>query len=133
MMSDTNRFRIVIDVDATLAEVKPPDRSYAELAPKPEVVEKLREYRALGFYIIIFSSRNMRTYENNVGLLQANTLPVLLDWLKQHDIPFDEIHVGKPWCGFDGFYVDDKAIRPDEFANLTYDQIKVLIGGSEPK
>lgn len=132
-MSDTNRFRIVIDVDGTLAELKPPGKSYADLAPKPEIVEKLREYRAQGFYIVVFSSRNMRTYANNVGLLQANTLPVMLDWLKEHDIPFDEIHVGKPWCGFDGFYVDDKAIRPDEFAKLSYEEIMALVGGSEPK
>jgi capsule biosynthesis phosphatase len=53
---------------------------------------------------------------------------LLVDWLKRHEVPFDEIHVGKPWCGFDGFYVDDKAIRPTEFLSLTYDEIRALIG-----
>jgi len=128
MSTNNDRQRIVIDVDGTLAELKGVDQSYADLEPIPEVVEKLREYRALGFYIIVQSSRNMRTYNNNIGLLQANTLPVLLDWLKKYDVPFDEVHVGKPWCGFEGFYVDDKAIRPDEFAKLTYEEIRKLTG-----
>ena len=36
--------------------------------------------------------------------------------------------MGKPWCGFDGFYVDDKAVRPNEFKELSYEKIKELIG-----
>lgn len=128
MSKDNSKQRIVIDVDGTLAEIKSPDQSYADLSPHPEVIEKLRQYRDLGFYIIIQSSRNMRTYSNNVGLIQANTLPVLVDWLKRHDVPFDEIHVGKPWCGHDGFYVDDKAIRPAEFLSLSYEEVRKLIG-----
>ncbi|EBU3698818.1 capsular biosynthesis protein, partial [Salmonella enterica] len=43
--------------------------------------------------------------------------------LEVNDIPYDEIYVGKPWCGYEGFYVDDKAIRPSEFINYTYDEI----------
>lgn len=127
-MSENDRKRIVIDVDGTLAELKGPDQSYADLQPVPEIVAKLREYREQGFYIIVFSSRNMRTYSSNPGLIQANTLPIMIDWLQQHNVPFDEIYVGKPWCGFEGFYVDDKAIRPDEFARLSYDEILALVG-----
>jgi capsule biosynthesis phosphatase len=125
---DNDRKRIVIDVDGTLAEAKGPEQSYTDLEPIPEILQKLREYREQGFYILIFSSRNMRTYSSNAGLIQANTLPVLIDWLKKHDVPYDEVYVGKPWCGFEGFYVDDKAIRPDEFARLTYDEILALVG-----
>ena len=128
MSNSKDKQRIVIDVDGTLAQLKRADQSYADLEPMPAVLEKLREYRELGFYIIVQSSRNMRTYNNNLGLLQANTLPLLIDWLRKYDVPFDEVHVGKPWCGFDGFYVDDKAIRPDEFANLSYEEIRKLIG-----
>lgn len=128
MNADNQKRRIVIDVDGTLAEIKRKDQNYADLAPHPEVVAKLHEYRAQGFYVIIQSSRNMRTYANNLGLIQANTLPVLVDWLNRHGVPYDEVHVGKPWCGFDGFYVDDKAIRPDEFLSLSYDEIRALIG-----
>jgi capsule biosynthesis phosphatase len=91
------------------------------------MVEKLRAYRADGFEIVICSSRNMRTYEGQIGKINANTLPVILDWLARHDIPYDEIHVGKPWCGTEGFYVDDKAIRPSEFLTLSHEEIHALL------
>lgn len=128
-MNSNDRKRIVIDVDGTLASVKAEGQDYAELEPNGQVLETLRSYREEGFYIVVYSSRNMRTYQNNLGLLQANTLPKLIDWLNKHGVPYDEVHVGKPWCGFAGFYVDDKAIRPDEFASLTYEEILRLVGG----
>ena len=127
-----DRFRIVIDVDSTLSFEAKPGQTYADLDPNPEVVETLRRYREEGFYIIVSTARNMRTYQNNVGKINANTLPILLEWLKKHEIPFDEVHVAKPWCGFEGFYVDDKSIRPDEFVNLNFDEIKRLLGGNGP-
>jgi capsule biosynthesis phosphatase len=43
-------------------------------------------------------------------------------------VPFDEVIVGKPWCGFDGFYVDDRSIRPKEFKDLSYEEVKKLLG-----
>lgn len=88
---------------------------------------RLREYKAQGFEIVINTARNMRTYQGNVGQINVHTLPVITDWLKRHDVPYDEIHVGKPWCGHDGFYVDDKSLRPDEFARLDYVQISQLL------
>lgn len=117
--------RLIFDLDDTLSLTTAGD--YANAEPILPVVKKLREYQAQGFSIVINTSRNMRTYEGNVGQINKNTLPIILDWLKRHDIPFDEVYVGKPWCGFEGFYVDDKAIRPDEFLALSYAEIKALL------
>ncbi|HEY0941155.1 MAG TPA: capsular biosynthesis protein [Steroidobacter sp.] len=119
---------IVIDVDGTLCHKKRPDQAYDEVAPAPDVVATLREYRARGFYVILATSRNMNTYSGNIGLINANTLKLLFAWLDRHEIPYDEVHVGKPWAGKGGFYVDDKAIRPDEFTRLSYQQICQLVG-----
>ena len=69
----------------------------------------------------------MRTFEGNIGKINVHTLPIVIEWLKKHDVPYDEIIMGKPWCGFDGFYVDDKAIRPNEFAELSYEEIVALV------
>jgi capsule biosynthesis phosphatase len=91
------------------------------------MVDMLRRYSGEGFHIILATSRSMRTYEGNMGLILANTAPVLLDWLKRHQVPFDELYFGKPWPGEVGFYVDDRAIRPSEFRNLTLAQISVLL------
>lgn len=118
---------IVVDVDGTLCPINRPGESYADLEPYPEMREALRTYKERGFYVILMTSRNMRTFDGNIGKILANTAPVLLDWLKKHDIPYDEIHFGKPWPGRGGFYVDDRAIRPQEFLSLSYEQIQEVL------
>jgi capsule biosynthesis phosphatase len=119
--------RIVIDLDDTITiDASSPD--YATKVPNDAVVARLREYKAKGFEIVIHSSRNMRTHEGNVGRINVHTVPVILAWLDEHGIPHDELWVGKPWCGHGGFYVDDRAIRPDEFAAMSYEQVVELLG-----
>ena len=119
---------IVMDVDGTLCIKKRADQSYEEVEPNRQVVEVLKGYRENGFHVILATSRNMNTYDGNVGLITANTAKLLMAWLDRHEIPYDELHVGKPWAGKGGFYVDDKAIRPDEFARLSYPEILALVG-----
>lgn len=118
--------RLVFDLDGTLTH-DDVSLGYAERAPNAAMVEKLRAYREQGFEIVICSARNMRTYAGDIGKINANTLPVIVDWLARHQIPYDEIHVGKPWCGTEGFYVDDKAVRPSEFLALSHDEIHALL------
>lgn len=109
--------RLIIDLDDTIT-LSATD-GYANAQPNLPLIATLAHYRSRGFEIVIHTSRNMRTFEGNIGKINAHTLPVILAWLARHQVPYDEIHVGKPWCGNDGFYVDDKAIRPSEF--LRYD------------
>lgn len=117
--------KIIIDLDGTLTIDA--DTRYSEKPLNQEVLVACRKYKKLGFEIIISTSRNMRTYEGNLGKINVHTLPTIIAWLEKHNVPYDEIHVGKPWCGFEGFYVDDKSIRPSEFAKLSYDEIKALL------
>ncbi len=117
--------RLILDIDGTLTERGTGD--YLNVLPNRGVVESLHRYRDRGFEIVLHTSRNMRTYRSNTGKINANMLPVLFTWLEKHEIPYDEVWTGKPWCGEEGFYVDDKAIRPDEFATLSYDEIVELI------
>lgn len=119
---------IVIDIDGTLCPVRQSGESYEDLLPYPEMLRQLEAYRKLGFYIILATARNMRTYEGNIGLINTNTAKQTMAWLDRHGIHYDEIHFGKPWAGTGGFYVDDKAIRPDEFLRLSLEDIHRLIG-----
>ena len=110
---------IVMDLDGCLRD--------ENMKPNEEVIKKLREYASQGYYIIVYSSKNMRTFEGNIGKINAITLPQIIDWLKKYNVPYSEVYVGKPWCGFEGFYVDDKAIRPDEFVNKSIEEINDII------
>jgi capsule biosynthesis phosphatase len=122
---------LVMDIDGTLCSKKTSEQDYLDVLPREDVMATLREYRANGFYVILATSRNMNTHNGNIGLINATTLKTLMAWLDKHDVPYDEIHVGKPWGGKGGFYVDDKAIRPDEFVKLSYEEIMALVGGED--
>lgn len=117
--------RLIFDLDDTLCHTK--DGDYKNAQPAQAMINKLRDYHHQGFTIVLHTSRNMRTFAGNVGEINKNTLPIIIDWLAEHEVPYDEIYVGKPWCGFEGFYVDDKAIRPDEFLDLSYSEICKLL------
>ncbi|MFB1645184.1 HAD hydrolase family protein [Campylobacter molothri] len=117
---------IIIDLDGTLT-IDDDKVDYCDKNPNLALIETIREYKKMGFKITIFTSRNMRTFNNDVEKIKMHTLPIITSWLDKHKIPYDDIIVGKPWCGFDGFYVDDKAIRPSEFINLKYEEIKELL------
>ncbi|MEM1344457.1 MAG: capsular biosynthesis protein [Pseudomonadota bacterium] len=106
---------LVIDIDGTLCDIKAPGASYAEVAPEPQMVARVRALHAAGWRIILHSSRGMRSNDGNPGQINKTVAPVLLDWLDRHAIPYDEVHLGKPWPGSDGFYIDDRSVRPREF------------------
>ncbi|MGL9727567.1 LNS2 domain-containing protein [Enterococcus sp. DIV0756] len=113
---------IVMDIDNTFCE-KRGSKEYQDLNPYPEVVEQMKKYQEKGYKIILQTARQMNTHQGNLGLINKITVPVLIEWLAKWEIPYDELHVGKPWCGHTGFYVDDRAIRPSEFLSLTEEEI----------
>lgn len=116
----------ILDIDGTICPIKKKEEEYIDLVPYPEMVEKIREYKAGGAKIILFTSRNMNSYGGNIGLINANTAKILLEWLEKWEIPYDEIVYGKPWPGHRGFYVDDRAIRPDEFLKYSEGELNEI-------
>lgn len=121
--------RLICDLDETIT-LSAHD-GYANAVPNLALIARLRDYQRAGFEIVISTSRNMRTHAGNIGKINAHTLPVILDWLVRHGVPFDEIYVGKPWCGTHGFYIDDKAVRPSEFLRYSYDDITALLAAEQ--
>jgi len=117
--------KLVIDLDGTLTQAN--TSNYKDVLPRMDVIKQIQNYKNEGFEILISTARNMRTYEGNVGKINIHTLPTIIEWLDKYKVPYDEILVGKPWCGHEGFYIDDRAIRPREFANFTREEINELI------
>ncbi len=113
----------VFDIDGTICPIKKNNEKYEDLIPYADVVERIRNYRESGAKIILFTSRNMNSYQGNLGLINANTAKILLRWLEKWDIPYDEILYGKPWPGHFGFYVDDRSVRPREFMEYSPEEL----------
>ncbi|TQR34591.1 capsular biosynthesis protein [Campylobacter sp. MIT 99-7217] len=123
--------RLLIDLDGTLT-IDEENVAYEDKRANLALIERLKEYKKEGFIISIFTSRNMRSFKGDMKRLEKHTLPMIKAWLKKHEVPYDEIILGKAWCGFEGFYVDDRAIRPSEFVSKGYDEIKELLNAENP-
>lgn len=121
--------RVVMDIDGVLA--KKDCGEYRNKEVDEDILRKLNQYSDKGFYIILYTARNMNTHEGRIGKVNAETAPILVEWLEEKNVPYDEIHYGKPWCGHNGFYVDDKAIRPSEFEEMSHEEIRELVEEEE--
>ena len=99
--------RIVIDLDGVICELKKPSQTYMDVSPNHEMISKMREWREDGHYLIIYTGRHMRTCDGDVSEVIKKIGPVTSDWLDKWDVPFDEIHYGKP---YGDIYIDDLGI-----------------------
>lgn len=119
--------RIIVDIDDTLT-IHSSSAEYCSKTPRKDILERLRDYKLRGYEILLYSARNMKTYDGDISKINKHTLPTLLKWLEDNKVEFDGIIMGKPWCGDLGFYIDDKAIRPEEFVNMSEEEIHKLVG-----
>lgn len=100
--------RICVDLDGVVCQLRRPGQAYADLAPVPGAVDKLRALRAAGHYVILHTGRHMKSCDGNVGKVLARQGAVTFDWLRRHGVEYDEIYFGKPWADV---YLDDNAVR----------------------
>lgn len=124
---------LIFDVDGTLCPIKKKEEKYEDLIPDEEMVNKLKMYKENGAKIVLFSSRNMNSYNGNLGLINANTAVIMQAWLKKWNIPYDEILFGKPWPGHKGLYIDDRSVRPDEFLEHSFEELEEICKKSSRK
>ena len=123
-------YTFVFDIDGTICPIKKKYEKYEDLKPYTKMIEKIRFYKENGAKIILYTSRNMNTYNGNIGLINKYTAVVLNSWLKKWDIPYDEIIFGKVWPGHYGFYVDDRTVRPDEFLEYSVEKLEEICNKS---
>ena len=112
--SGHQRRTLVIDIDKTICE-SPLSNDYSTCKPIEPVCSKLRKENNEGTYIILYTSRNVRTFRGNIGLINKYTNVILIEWLENNNIPYDEIYFSKPWGFGDLNYIDDKFLSIEEF------------------
>ena len=119
--------RLIVDVDGTLT-YDDANLDYLERRPRTDVIKRINALYARGISVVIYSARNMRTHNGNLGRINKHTLPKLINWLERHGVQYDEIYMGKPWCGTEGFYVQSRSMRPDRFVTLPFEELESLLG-----
>ncbi len=58
---------IVLDIDGTITMENTYNGDYSQVMVNDEFLEKIREFKRMGFWIILYTSRNMKTYQGNEG------------------------------------------------------------------
>lgn len=112
-----NNISYVIDLDNTICESNR-NKSYKDLLPIIPVIDKIRQLKNSGAYIIIHTARGMKSNKGDKGAIDAFVRPIIERWLQKHDIPYHELIVAKP--GYKSFtdkvyYVDDRSLSRKEF------------------
>lgn len=111
------------DIDNTLCEPKIEGKTYADVKPLPGAIETLKWLKSEGHTVVLNTGRHMKTCENNTGKVLAKQGKVLLDWLDQHGIPYDELWWSKPHADL---IIDDAAHQHTDW-KTTMDAIKQRI------
>ena len=116
MLMDTQT--LVMDLDDTICftnhEGKTTETKYGidHAQPAVEMITSLQKAKKQGYRIVIHTARRMLTHGGDINKIIEDVGPLTEKWLKHYEVPYDEIVWGKP---YGVYYVDDKAMRPEEF------------------
>jgi hypothetical protein len=94
---------IVFDIDDLIVEDSLID---------PGFVDKLREAKDKGWYLIVFSKRGQLETNGNVDLEGRNIIFEIQKTCEWFNIPFDKIQIGKPLAAIT---IDNSAITTNAF------------------
>jgi capsule biosynthesis phosphatase len=109
-----NKDVLIIDLDDTLT-VEDGVTNYAKKTVNRPIAIAVKNAVSLGYESKIFSARNMRSFKGNLNKIESITRPIAESWLKEKNIAYSELILGKPWCGYNGWYLDDKNISIEDF------------------
>lgn len=114
---------IVFDIDDTLCDNN--GRDYENAIPFTSVISKINHlHDDENIRIVLYTARGMKSCEGNIEKIKEKNEKILITWLKQHDVHYDELVFGKP---LGDVYVDDKCMEVREFLNSDF---HTLNGGS---
>lgn len=92
-MTELEARTLCIDLDFTICTHA---GDYAEAEPMPGAVEALAKLRAAGWIVVLHTARHFNHWQATI------------EWLGEHEIPYDHIVFGKPPARY---YIDDRGIQ----------------------
>lgn len=105
------RNSIVIDVDDTILTTF--NRDYVNSTPHQDVINIINRLHRNGWHVTLYTARGQLSMNGDLEKIETEVRPILEEWLEKHDVRYDVLLMGKPYANT--YYVDDKALRPDEF------------------
>lgn len=119
--------RIVFDIDDTICK-DGKKLGYENAIPIQETIDKINDiHENLGAEIILYTARGMGSCKGNTQKAREKNEAILIKWLKDHEVKYDELIFGKPLADL---YVDDKAMSLPDFIKKDFCRLQ---GGSGAK
>lgn len=109
---------IVIDLDDTISFTT--TRGWENAQPIVPTIEKIQDLFAQGWEIHIVTARGQLSCNGDSELAREKYETQIVKWLNSNNVPFTSLSFQKKLAMY---YVDDKALRPDEFAELDIQQL----------
>jgi capsule biosynthesis phosphatase len=103
---------IIVDFDDTLC-LHPEDNksNISEGKPNIDLIGKLNHLYSSGYNIEIHTARGHFSADSREEA-EEKYRTIIEDWLHKYQVKYDKLNFNKPY-GI--IYIDDKAMRPDEF------------------
>ncbi len=106
-----NKSRFCFDIDNVLFTMPEVYNDYTTVKPIYKNIDYLKFLKNMGHTIILYTSRGMKSYNNNIGLITKNIANITFDTLDKYNIEYDEIYFGKPYANF---YIDNTIVNSTE-------------------
>lgn len=108
---------IVIDFDDTISLAKTYNDIdlYAEAKPNDPVINTMKKLYKQGYKFIIHTARGWISCNEDVEKADKKYRKQIEEWLAKYNVPYERLLFGKP---FGIYYVDDKALQPDDFVKM---------------
>lgn len=105
---------VIVDLDGTIT-VDEKAVPYAKKRENTKIISAINAATQKGLGIMVMTARGMRTYKGVISDVEEHVRPGVVSWLDDKDVNYEQLHVGKPWCGPRGYYVDDRNLHLEEF------------------
>ena len=104
------KLKFVIDLDGTLCEQVKSYESYDDALPFSSRIDAVNLLFKAGHHITIYTARGMKTFNENIHLVDENLYDMTAAWLNRHGVSYHRLIMGKVQGDV---YVDDRGISPD--------------------
>ena len=111
---------IVCDIDDTISFTT--NRDWENAKPNLPLINKLNKLHDEGWSINFYTARGSISFDDRDDAAYYYR-PIIEKWLKKNHVKYNLLSFEKPLAAY---YIDDKAIRPEEFIDL---KIETLTGG----
>lgn len=117
--------RLVFDFDDTISFTK--NRDWENATPNVELIRKMNKLYKEGWVIDIFTARGSLSCSSREEA-KSKFEPGMKKWLEKNGVLYHSISFEKPLATY---YIDDKALSPEQFIDIEIKQLEGGLSGSD--